>query len=180
MRRLIQGTLSRSGGISGNRNGSAMGETIIGAGMQWTLGMPAARNTRRVNSQGIQISCGIVSMRRISVNGWCGPEVLAPGQLVEFPDDPGNVPDPFEQADPFGGFEDQVTRGLVEECARNGRGVDLGPRDVVELDVETAQRHLELTPRDPVRIMPPAGNERRPAPLPNRRAEKDFYPLHQA
>jgi hypothetical protein len=157
-----------------------MRETTIGAGMQWTLGMPAARNTRRVNSQGVQISCGIVSMRPISVNGWCGPDVWRPVSSSNSQMTQAMFQTPFEQADPFGGFEDQVTRGVVEECARNGRGVDLGPRDVVELDVETAQRHLELAPCDPVRIMLPAGYERRPALLPDCRTEKDFYPLHQA
>jgi hypothetical protein len=101
-------------------------------------------------------------------------------QLVEFPGDPGNVPDAFEQADPFGRLEDQVTRGLVEERARNRRGINLRPRDVVEFDIETVQHRLELTPCDIVRIMLPAGYERRPALLPDCRAEKNFYPLHQA
>ena len=103
---------------------------------------------------------------------------FASGQLVKFPDDPGNVPDPLEQADPLGGLEDQVTRGLVEECARNRRGIDLGSRNIVELDVETAQRRLEFTPCDLVRIMLPTEYEGGPALLPDCRAEKDLYPLH--
>jgi hypothetical protein len=50
----------------------------------------------------------------------------------------------------------------------------------VEFYIETVQHRLELTPCDLVRIMLPAGYERRPALLPDCRAEENFYRLRQA
>jgi hypothetical protein len=45
MRKLIRGILARSGGMSENRIGNTAEGTAIGAGMRWTLGTPAVRNT---------------------------------------------------------------------------------------------------------------------------------------
>lgn len=99
---------------------------------------------------------------------------------VEFPGDAGNVLDPFEEADPFGGLEIQVTTVPAQELSRDRRGVDLRTWNIMDFEAEVVQCSCEFSPRYLIRIMLPT--ERKGCSMmmpvrPNCRTQKNLCQL---